>query len=163
LPAASSLRASPSFRVLPSNTYPTAAAIRSSHGLWLPTAHGRIRGPLFASSEPLAQFRLQGLATLLTAFSLESRAGFVSHRRRSWDSPFGGFTSREESKPFGWEEPTCCWPASNPEPKLQTDPTRPSFWVHASRKCLLAIRGFNPPASGASLGIRPSRVSLRRP
>jgi hypothetical protein len=103
LPAASSLRASPSFRVSPSNTYPIAAAIRSSHGLWLPTAHGRIRGPRFASSEPLARFRLQGLVTLLTAFSLESRAGFVSHRRRSWDSPFGGFTSREESKPFGRE------------------------------------------------------------
>lgn len=120
LPAASSLRASPSFRVLPSNTYPTASAIRSSHGLWLPTAHGRIRGPLLASSEPLATFRLQGLVTLLTACSLESRAGFVSHRRRSWDSPFGGFTSREKSKPFGPKEPTCCWPAGDPEPKLQT-------------------------------------------
>jgi hypothetical protein len=103
LPAASSLRASPSFRVFPSNTYPTAAATGSSHGLWLPTAHGRIRGPLLASSEPLARFRLQGLVTLLTAFSLESRAGFVSHRQRSWDLPFGGFTSREESKPFGRE------------------------------------------------------------
>jgi hypothetical protein len=38
LPAASSRRVSPSSRVLPSNTYPTAAAIRSSHGLLLPTA-----------------------------------------------------------------------------------------------------------------------------
>jgi hypothetical protein len=38
LPAASSRRASPSSRVLPSVTYPTAAAIRSSHGLWFPTA-----------------------------------------------------------------------------------------------------------------------------
>jgi hypothetical protein len=36
-----------------------------------------------------ATFRLQGLATLLTACSLRARAGFVSHRRRSWDSPFG--------------------------------------------------------------------------
>jgi hypothetical protein len=38
LPAASSLRTCPSSRVLPSDTYPTAAAIRPSHGLWLPTA-----------------------------------------------------------------------------------------------------------------------------
>jgi hypothetical protein len=38
LSAASSRRASPSFRVLPSNTYPTAAAVRSSHGLLVPTA-----------------------------------------------------------------------------------------------------------------------------
>jgi hypothetical protein len=91
LPATSSLRASPSFRVLPSNTYPTAAAIRSSHGLWVPTAHSRIRGPLLASPKRLARFRLQGLVTLLTAYSLESRAGFVSHRQRSWDSPLRRF------------------------------------------------------------------------
>jgi len=37
-----------------------------------------------------ATFRLQGLVTLLTVYSLESRAGFLSHRQRSWDSPFGG-------------------------------------------------------------------------
>jgi len=53
------------------------------------------RGP----SQP-AKFRLQGLATLLTACSLESRAGFVSHRQRSWDSPFGGFLSRRASTAF---------------------------------------------------------------
>jgi hypothetical protein len=38
LPAASSRRASPSFRVLPSNTYPTVATVESSHGLPLPSA-----------------------------------------------------------------------------------------------------------------------------
>jgi hypothetical protein len=53
------------------------------------------RGP----SQP-AKFRLQGLATLLTAYSLESRASFVSHRQRSWDSPFGGFLSRQASTAF---------------------------------------------------------------
>jgi len=47
-----------------------------------------------------ATFRLQGLATLLTAYSLESRAGFLSHRRRSWDSPFGGFPFQEVSPAF---------------------------------------------------------------
>jgi hypothetical protein len=44
-----------------------------------------------------ATFRLQGLATLLTASSLRLRAGFVSHRQRSWDSPFGAFPSRKVS------------------------------------------------------------------
>jgi len=48
----------------------------------------------------LATFRLQGLVTLLTVFSLESRAGFISHRLRSWDSPFGGFLSREVPEVF---------------------------------------------------------------
>jgi hypothetical protein len=41
----------------------------------------------------LATFRLQGLVTLLAAYSLRSRAGFVSHRLRSWDLPFGAFSS----------------------------------------------------------------------
>jgi hypothetical protein len=100
LSAASSLRALPSFRVLPSNTYPTASAIRSSHGLWLPTAHTGDSRSACREFSQLATFRLQGLVTLLTVYSLESRAGSVSHRRRSWDSPFGGFTSRERSQPF---------------------------------------------------------------
>jgi hypothetical protein len=57
-------------------------------------------------ARPPATFRLQGLVTLLTAYSLESRAGFVSHRQRSWDSPFGGF-------PFQ-EVPTAFQPEQNP-------------------------------------------------
>jgi hypothetical protein len=61
-----------------------------------------IRNPRSTSREPSqpATFRLQGLATLLAACSLESRAGFVSHRRRSWDSPFGGVLSRQASTAF---------------------------------------------------------------
>jgi len=41
-----------------------------------------------------ATFRPQGLATLSTVSSLRSRAGFVSHRQRSWDSPFEAFPSQ---------------------------------------------------------------------
>jgi len=61
-----------------------------------------IRNPRSTSRGPSqpAKFRLQGLVTLLTAYSLESRAGFVSHRRRSWDSPFGGFLSPQASTAF---------------------------------------------------------------
>jgi hypothetical protein len=40
-----------------------------------------------------ATVRLQGLGTLLTACALRNRAGRVSYRRRSWDSPFGAFSS----------------------------------------------------------------------
>jgi len=36
----------------------------------------------------------------LTAYSLESRAGFVSHRQRSWDFPFGGFPFPKASAVF---------------------------------------------------------------
>jgi len=47
-----------------------------------------------------AWLRPQGLATLSTPYSLRSLAGFVSHRQRSWDSPFGAFSSRKVCEPF---------------------------------------------------------------
>jgi len=47
-----------------------------------------------------ASFRPQGLVTLSTVSSLRSRAGFLSHRRRSWDSPFGAFSFREAVDTF---------------------------------------------------------------
>jgi len=99
LPTASSLRASPSSRVLPNNTYPTVATAESSHGLSLPSALQEFEVH-FREPSQLATFRLQGLITLLAFYSLESRAGFVSHRQHSWDSPFGGILSREVSEAF---------------------------------------------------------------
>jgi hypothetical protein len=47
-----------------------------------------------------ATFRLQGLITLLTACALRSLAGFVSHRQRSWDSPFGASSSGKVIQTF---------------------------------------------------------------
>jgi hypothetical protein len=99
LPTASSRRATPSYRVLPSKTYPTVSTAEYSHGLWLPSAHQESEIH-FREPSQLATFRLQGLVALLTASSLEFRAGFVSHRQHSWDSPFGGILSREASKAF---------------------------------------------------------------
>jgi hypothetical protein len=96
----SSLRASPSFRVLPNCTYlilPQQG--RSSHGLLFPTAHEGSQVHLTRVCRP-ATFRLQGLVTLLTVSSLPSRAGFISHRQRSWDFPFGGFPSQAASGAF---------------------------------------------------------------
>jgi hypothetical protein len=73
--------------------------IRPSHGLLLPKAHAGSKIH-FTRVCPPATVRLQGLVTLLTAYSLRSLAGFVSHRQRSWDSPFGGFPSRKVSTAF---------------------------------------------------------------
>jgi hypothetical protein len=55
----------------------------TSHGFYLP-----------------ALFRLQGLFTLLTAYALRSLAGFISHRQRSWDSPFGASSSGKVFRAF---------------------------------------------------------------
>jgi len=126
LSAASSRRASPSSRVLPSNTYPAAATAKSSHGLLLPSALEEFEVHCSRASQP-ASFRLQGLATLLTAYSLESRAGFVSHRQRSWDSPFGGFLAREVSRPFSREEPTYRQPSGISAAEASDRPDGPRF------------------------------------
>jgi len=72
----------------------------SSHGLPLPTAHEESKVH-YPQARPPATFRLQGLATLLTVCALRSRAGSVSHRQRSWDSPFGAFASGKVSGGIG--------------------------------------------------------------
>lgn len=51
-------------------------------------------------ARPPATVRLQGLVTLLTAFALLVRAGSVSHRQRSGDSPFEAFSSRTATAAF---------------------------------------------------------------
>jgi hypothetical protein len=53
-----------------------------------------------------ATVRLQGLATLVTDYSSRIPAGLVSYRRRSWDSPFGAFSSREDPTRFRSGKPT---------------------------------------------------------
>ena len=68
----------------------------SSLGLFLPAAHKEPKVH-FSRVSPPATFRLQGLVTLLAIYSLRFRAGFLSRRRRSWDSPFGAFSFRKSS------------------------------------------------------------------
>jgi hypothetical protein len=82
----------------------------------------------------------------LTAYSLESRAGFVSHRRRSWDSPFGGFTFPEVSAGFRLGEPTYRSLGGMPDAEA---PNRPSQ---------AAISGSLPPGSA----LRPCECLARR-
>jgi hypothetical protein len=72
----------------------------SSHGLLLPSAHQGSAVHLSRDMPEPATFRLQGLVTLLAVYSRRARAGFLSHRRRSWDSPFGAFSSRKVSVAF---------------------------------------------------------------
>ena len=77
--------------------------------------------------KPLATVRLQGLITLLTAYALELRAGFVSHRQRSWDSPFGGVLSQKVSRPFDREKPTYRWPSGISAAEASDRPEGPRF------------------------------------
>jgi hypothetical protein len=114
---------------------------------------------------PPATFRLQGLVTLLAACSLRGLAGFVSHRQRSWDSPFGGFASHKVSDllPAGTTH-IPSGPSGIPAAEAPGRPERPRFLgLFPCREPLATTRGFSPLAAGSSLGFRPSRVFPRIP
>jgi len=116
-------------------------------------------------ARPPASFRLQGLGTLLTVFSPQSRAGFVSHRQRSWDSPFGGFPSRKVSAAFPPGRTHLPFSLAVHPPPESAGPARkasvPGF--QPFRESLAALRGFSPPTAGSSPGFHPSRVRPQRP
>jgi hypothetical protein len=80
-------------------------------------------------------FRPQGLATLSAAYSFRAHAGFISHRPRSWDSPFGAFSSRKVSARFRADEPTCRFACRCSLARIASGRGRPNR---------LQLLGFNP-------------------
>jgi hypothetical protein len=132
-------------------------------GFLLPTAHEGSKVHLTRVYRP-ATFRLQGLITLLAAFSLRSRAGSLSHRQRSWDSPFGGPPPERYPVCYHPETPTyrSPWQYSR---RRSAGPARqgPVSGLCPFRKFLATEWGFSPSTTGASLGVRSSRALSRRP
>jgi len=107
-----------------------------------------------------APFRPQGFLTLSTACSLRGRAGFVSHRRRSWDSPFGAFSSRQV---FGVlrarKHPLTVLPAIAPLAEASGRPGGPRFLgFYPAKSPVAAKRVFSAPTAGGSLGFSLSRL-----
>jgi hypothetical protein len=127
--------------------------VSPSRGLWFPTAHEGSKVHL-PRARPPATVRLQGLITLLTAFALRPRAGFVSHRQRSWDSPFGAFSSRKVSGalPPGRTH----LPFRQPVVPLHEASGRPGQaavpGMSAFRESLTVWPRFSQPTAGCSLG-----------
>jgi len=120
---------------------PSRPATASPHLSWAsaPYSTFRNRGSTFHGLCLPASFRLQGLATLLTAYSPRSRAGFVSHRQRSWDSPFGAFSSRKVSSPFPGGRPHLLFRLTvYPAPRCGAGSTGRSSWGSAFRESLAA-------------------------
>jgi hypothetical protein len=100
----------------------------SSHGLSFPTALEDSEIHLPRALPTTVTVRPQGLATLSAAYALRARAGFVSRRRRSWDSPFGAFSSRKVSNPFpGGSTRVPFLPSVIPPPKRWAGPTSRGF------------------------------------
>jgi hypothetical protein len=130
----------------------------TSHGLSFPSAHAGSKVHLARVCQP-ATFRLQGLVTLLAACSLRALAGFLSHRRRSWDSPFGAFSSRKVSaaSPRGWTHVPFL-PSVIPPPKRWAGPTGRGFWAFTLPGVPRSRTGVSSPTAGCSLGFHPPRA-----
>jgi hypothetical protein len=101
----------------------------------------------------------------LTVSSLRTRAGSLSHRQRSWDSPFGGFSSRKVTEAFPHSEGPTCRFFQRCSRRRSAEPAR---WTAAPGSCpfpesLAVDRGVSSSTAGASRGIRSSRVLLRKP
>jgi hypothetical protein len=107
-----------------------------------------------------ATFRLQGLATLLTVFSLPGLASLVSCRQRSWDSPFEAFPSRKVPPPFPAALTRLPFlPALRHPPEGEgrcAEPRFPGFVP--SESPLRPHLGVAGRCAGCSLGIHPPRV-----
>jgi hypothetical protein len=114
-------------------------------------------------AEP-ATFRPQGLVTLSAACSLRARAGLVSYRRRSWDSPFGAFSSREVSTRLHVEGPTCRFSCRCYRRRRQrAGPAGRGSWASTLARVPGDQRGISAPGAGYSHGLCPSRVFRQRP
>jgi hypothetical protein len=129
-------RYEPSLRVnLPLEYYPTKPSFSAAADQLLSWAFGpystyKESKVYLTRVRPPATFRLQGLVTLLAIYSLRSRAGFVSHRRRSWDSPFGVFSFRKVFGPLRSELAHLPFNlAVFPLPKHRAGPIGPGFWA----------------------------------
>jgi len=109
-------------------------------------------------------FRLQGLATLLAAYSFRALADFVSHRRRSWDSPFGASSSSKVSGafPLGRTHIPFFLPLI-PLPRQRAGPADRGFWALTLAGVPGNRHGISAPATGCSLGFYPSRACRPKP
>jgi hypothetical protein len=102
--------------------------------------------------------RLQGLATLVACCSPRVPAGFVSPRRRSWDSPFEAFPLLRVSRHSCREAPTCrslFWLPFQWDGIPLERPPAPTTGFRPRNKSLVFDDPEGPPQTGCSLGFSP--------
>jgi hypothetical protein len=154
---------------LPPEYYPAdpsqpAAARRLLSWASVPYSTSGIEDPPCRELCPLATFRLQGLVTLLTVSALRFRAGFISHRQRSWDSPFGACSLGGYPCVSTRMSPRTVPPAGIPSTRrCRAGPAGPGSWALAQPRVSVGERGFRTRTAGSSHGFRPSRVRSQRP
>jgi hypothetical protein len=104
LPGSSLSASSTLLQSVTNATSSSTAAWSASPELCCPTAHAvcRVR---YGWVLPAHRFRLQGLITLLTAFSPANLANHLSGRQRSWAFPFGAFSSHRALRHYCRADP----------------------------------------------------------
>jgi hypothetical protein len=92
-----------------------------------------------------------------------ARAGLLACRQRSWDSPFGAFSSRKVSaaSPRGSTHVPFS-PSVAPAPPRWAGPTDRGFWAFTLSRVPGDRHGFRAATAGCSLGLCPLRVSGSR-
>jgi hypothetical protein len=104
------------------------------------------------------------LVTLSAVYAFRARAGFVSHRQRSWDLPFGAFSSQKVSATFrGGSTHIPFFSSVIPPPKRRAGPTSRGFWALTLPRVPGDRRGISAPSAGCSLGFHPLRVCGQQP
>jgi hypothetical protein len=134
----SSLRVRLPLEFCPANPSQRAAACGLLSWTLVPFSTSRFGSPLTTGFPGPATFRLQGLTTLLTAYSFRARADLVSCRQRSWDSALRSFPlSKGLRHVTASDAPTCRFSCRY-------------------RRC----RNTDPSRQAATPGLRPFRESL---
>jgi hypothetical protein len=110
-----------------------------------------------------ATFHPQGLATLSAAYSPRTPVGFVSRRRRSWDSPFGAFPSQKVAARSRATTPTYRF-SKRCSRRRNAKPAHSAAVPGLCPPCesLAERHGVSVPPAGCSLGFRPFRVLRQR-
>ena len=143
----------------PASSSPSAAADRRLSWTFVPFSTCRNRRSLFLqrASHRSPRFRLQGLITLWTALSRRIRAGFVSYRQRSWDSPFGAFPSRTVLGAFPPERThlPIVRPVHNAARGGEAGPDDRSFWALPRTRVPCDRRVISATTAGCSLELFP--------
>lgn len=124
-----------------------------------PSAHSSAGDRSRAEHPEPGPIRPQGLATLATVSSRQRRAGSFSHRRRSWASPFGAFSSRSEARDgvSARDDPPAVSPLIAPRRRAARAGLRGrGFRVFGPLRESLARRdAFGGRRAGCSLGLHP--------
>jgi hypothetical protein len=126
----------------------------------VPFSTCRIRRSTTRGHSKPATVRVQGLIALVAVFARRTRAGFVSRRQRSWDSPFGAFSIDTVTGAFppGRTHLLFLPPVNAPHGWRGAGPAGRSFWVLSRAEVPCDGQVISPPTAGGSLGLFPPRV-----